>query len=64
MALTNRLVFNPFNWKFAARYGFPLFTRFFTGRVGGDEWLFLNWAYEEDPPMALPLAASDEPNRF
>ena len=29
-----------------------------------DETLFINWAYEEDPPMALPLAASDEPNRF
>jgi ubiquinone/menaquinone biosynthesis C-methylase UbiE len=26
--------------------------------------LFLNYGYEEDPPMALPLAASDEPDRF
>ena len=26
--------------------------------------LFLNLGYEEDPPMALPLSASDEPNRF
>jgi ubiquinone/menaquinone biosynthesis C-methylase UbiE len=26
--------------------------------------LFLGLGYEEDPPMALPLAASDEPNRF
>jgi ubiquinone/menaquinone biosynthesis C-methylase UbiE len=26
--------------------------------------VFLNWGYEEDPPMALPLAESDEPYRF
>jgi ubiquinone/menaquinone biosynthesis C-methylase UbiE len=26
--------------------------------------LFLNNGYEEDPPMALPLSASDEPNRL
>jgi hypothetical protein len=32
--------------------------------MGADELLFMNWAYEEDRPMALPLAASDEPNRF
>jgi ubiquinone/menaquinone biosynthesis C-methylase UbiE len=32
-------------------------------RVLGDDVLFLDFAYEEDPPMALPLAASDEPNR-
>ena len=29
----------------------------------GDDVLFMDWAYEEDPPMALPLEASDEPNR-
>jgi ubiquinone/menaquinone biosynthesis C-methylase UbiE len=26
--------------------------------------VFLNIGYEEDPPMAAPLAESDEPNRF
>jgi ubiquinone/menaquinone biosynthesis C-methylase UbiE len=26
--------------------------------------LFLNYGYEEDPPMALPLEASDEPDRY
>jgi ubiquinone/menaquinone biosynthesis C-methylase UbiE len=46
--------------KFAAKYGYRLGTRF----MGKDEMLFINWAYEENPPMALPLAASDEPNRF
>lgn len=29
-----------------------------------DDVLFLNYGYEEDPPMALPLAISDEPDRF
>lgn len=29
-----------------------------------DDVLFLNYGYEEDPPMALPLAASDELDRF
>jgi SAM-dependent methyltransferase len=36
---------------------------YLTRRVG-DDVLFLNWAYEEDPPMALPLEAADEPNRY
>jgi len=40
-------------------YWYPLLTR----GLGADEVLFINWAYEEDPPMALSLAASDEPNR-
>jgi fatty-acid O-methyltransferase len=29
----------------------------------GDDVLFINWGYEEDPPMAVPLDAADEPNR-
>ncbi|HEU4363165.1 MAG TPA: class I SAM-dependent methyltransferase [Mycobacterium sp.] len=35
---------------------------YLTHRVG-DDVLFLNWAYQEDPPMDLPLDAADEPNR-
>ena len=34
-----------------------------TRRVG-DDVLFMNWSYEQDPPMALPLNAADEPNRY
>jgi len=30
----------------------------------GDDVVFMDWAYEEDPPMDLPLTASDEPNRI
>ena len=29
-----------------------------------EDVVFLNWGYEEDPPMGLPLAPSDEPNRY
>ncbi len=42
------------------KYLYPQVTR----RLGADDVLFLNWGYEEDPPMALPLEASDEPNRY
>jgi ubiquinone/menaquinone biosynthesis C-methylase UbiE len=60
----NRLITNPFVFRL-------LFTSFVTKRfasqtrlLGGDDWLFFNYGYEEDPPMALPLSASDEPHRF
>jgi ubiquinone/menaquinone biosynthesis C-methylase UbiE len=51
---------SPYVMKLVAKYAYPVGTRL----MGTDETLFINWAYEEDPPMALPLAASDEPNRF
>lgn len=35
-----------------------------TRRLSADDVWFLNLGYEEDPPMGLPLVASDEPNRF
>lgn len=36
---------------------------FLTRRLRGEAVLFLNYAYEEDPPCHLPLAATDEPHR-
>ena len=36
---------------------------FLTLRLRGQEVLFLNYAYEEDPPMGIRLQADDEPNR-
>ena len=42
------------------KYGYRLLSRLLTR----DDVLFLNYGYEEDPPMALPLEASDEPDRF
>ncbi|KZS60527.1 phthiotriol/phenolphthiotriol dimycocerosates methyltransferase [Mycobacterium ostraviense] len=46
-------------YKRVWRFWYPLMTR----GLGADEIVFINWAYEEDPPMALPLEESDEPNR-
>ena len=42
------------------RYWYRLNSRYFSN----DDTVFMNWGYEEDPPMALPLAESDEPNRY
>ena len=36
---------------------------FLTKRLHGGEVLFLNYAFEEDPPMNIPLTPEDEPNR-
>jgi SAM-dependent methyltransferase len=44
----------------ANKYWYRLNSRFFSD----DDTVFFNWGYEEDPPMALPLAESDEPNRY
>lgn len=41
------------------RLWYPLLTQ----RLRGEEVLFLNYAYEEEPPMAIPLPAEDETNR-
>ena len=42
------------------KYWYPLITR----RWGKEDIVFLNWGYEEDPPLGLPLAPEDEPNRY
>jgi ubiquinone/menaquinone biosynthesis C-methylase UbiE len=42
------------------RLVYPAITR----RLSKDDVVFLNYGYEEDPPMGLPLSVSDEPNRF
>jgi fatty-acid O-methyltransferase len=42
------------------RYWYRLNSRF----ISKENTVFMNWGYEEDPPMALPLAESDEPNRY
>jgi SAM-dependent methyltransferase len=62
-SLIDRLNRNPIllkllNLRFT--YGYRLLSRLLTR----DDVLFLNYGYEEDPPMALPLAAPDEPDRF
>jgi ubiquinone/menaquinone biosynthesis C-methylase UbiE len=53
------LIYSPPVTKLVKKYWYPLGTRL----LGDNVPLFMNWAYEEDPPMALPLEASDEPYR-
>lgn len=38
--------------------------RYATRKLEIDDVVFLNYGYEEDPAMSVPLSASDEPNRF
>jgi ubiquinone/menaquinone biosynthesis C-methylase UbiE len=62
-SLIKRLNRNPIfqkllNLRF--KYGYRFLSRLLTR----DDVLFLNYGYEEDSPMALPLTASDEPDRF
>jgi ubiquinone/menaquinone biosynthesis C-methylase UbiE len=62
-SLIDRLNRNPIFLKFLNlrfKYGYRFLSRLLTR----DDVLFLNYGYEEDPPMALPLAASDEPDRI
>jgi len=48
-------------YKKVFKYWYPLMTR---RLVGKEDVVFLNWGYEEDPPMGLPLDESDEANRY
>jgi ubiquinone/menaquinone biosynthesis C-methylase UbiE len=59
-ALFYRVAWIPRVTQLVAKYLYPNITRL----VGNDDVIFLNYGYEEDPPMALPLAASDEPDRY
>ena len=62
-SLIDRLNRNPIFLKLLNlryKYGY----RFLSRLLIRDDVLFLNYGYEEDPPMALPLAASDETDRF
>ncbi|OBJ02810.1 methyltransferase [Mycobacterium alsense] len=59
MATRFRLQSNPLIGKLATKYFLPLGTR-----QVGDDVVFFNFGYEEDPPMGLPLTADDERNRY
>jgi len=59
-SLVYRVEFTRFSQKFLLKRWYPPLTR----RLDAEDVLFLNLGYEEDPPMGLPLVASDEPNRF
>jgi ubiquinone/menaquinone biosynthesis C-methylase UbiE len=46
--------------KIMVKYWYPFLTR----RWDAEDVVLLNYGYEEDPPMGVPLAASDERNRY
>ncbi|MEZ0340944.1 phthiotriol/phenolphthiotriol dimycocerosates methyltransferase [Mycobacterium sp. pV006] len=47
--------------KIVAKYWYPMWTR----RLHADDDVqFLNWGFEEDPPMGLQLDEADERNRY
>jgi ubiquinone/menaquinone biosynthesis C-methylase UbiE len=48
-------------YKRVFKYWYPYMTR---RLVQQDDVVFLNWGYEEDPPMGIALDESDEPNRY
>jgi hypothetical protein len=63
VGLIDRLNYHPIIWNLGyktQRRGYRTITR----RFGADDVVFLNYGYEEDPPMAIRLDASDEPDRF
>jgi len=45
--------------RFIWRMWYPFLTR----RLRGADLVFLNYAFETDPPAGLPLSAEDEPDR-
>jgi fatty-acid O-methyltransferase len=61
-AIKDRVWQHPLLWKLNqkfVKYAYMYLTR----RLTDEDELFLNFAYEEEPPMGLPLEAADERNR-
>jgi ubiquinone/menaquinone biosynthesis C-methylase UbiE len=56
----NRIGATPLYKKAISKYWYPFMTR----QLNGEDVVFLNYGYEEDPPMGLTLTACDEPNRL
>src|SRR5688572_9096244 len=59
MAVIDHLLANGTIRRVIWKWWYPYLTR----RLRRDDVLFLNYAFEEDPPRALPLDAMDERNR-
>ncbi|OBJ70927.1 phthiotriol/phenolphthiotriol dimycocerosates methyltransferase [Mycobacterium sp. 1274756.6] len=58
LALNRRLT--RLNQYLDAKLVYPRLTR----RLRDADLVFLNYGYQEDPPMAVPLSDADEPNRL
>ncbi|EFG77335.1 phthiotriol/phenolphthiotriol dimycocerosates methyltransferase [Mycobacterium parascrofulaceum ATCC BAA-614] len=63
-----RLLLRKVNQKYAQyihEYIYQRFLyRYLTRRLTANDVVFLNYGYEEDPPMGVPLSPPDEANRF
>jgi ubiquinone/menaquinone biosynthesis C-methylase UbiE len=59
MPLVDHLLASPRIRQQLWRWWYPFLTR----RLREDDVLLLNYAFEENPPLAIPLDAADEPNR-
>lgn len=63
-----RLLLRKANQKYAQyihEYIYQRFLyRYLTRRLTANDVVFLNYGYEEDPPMGVPLSPPDEANRF
>jgi SAM-dependent methyltransferase len=60
MSVVDPLFSLPAVRKLIWRFWYPYLTR----RLRADDVLFLNYAFETEPPVGLPLAAEDEINRY
>jgi fatty-acid O-methyltransferase len=61
--LKHRFFRNVMFWKVSQtvqKYFYPYVTR----RLAGEDVVFFNYGYEQDPPMDVSLDTSDEPNRY
>jgi SAM-dependent methyltransferase len=63
MAVKDRVFVHPITWKLHQKVQKYIY-RDISRRTDSEDCVFFNWAYEQDPPMALPLEAADEPNRY
>lgn len=59
MPLVDHLLGSPRIRQGLWRWWYPYLTR----RLRADDVVFLNYAFEENPPSGLPLESADEPNR-
>ena len=61
-ATTTERALRAFWWRVDQGIQKPFYT--YVNRRADDDVLFMNWGYEEDPPMGLSLGSDDEPYRY
>lgn len=63
VGLLDRILYHPIIWNIGYKTQKRSY-RTLTQRFDGDNVVFLNYGYEEDPPMAIRLEVADEPDRY